>query len=442
MQWVERAGFPPAFATDFVAAAARDYNHRAVTKDEFRAMLDARDDSLRVAFISMDRDWDGCISHAELEAGLKVMVIQGHGRYGVSKALAPDARKRIVAAALKGQQRLDFSAFKALMFIVSEQDLKTVSEYRMQAHWNNGSMEMMEVPDKRKQGQPCKHLIAGGIAGAVSKTVTSPLDVVTAQARVRSRPMLSIAVSIWRTTGVAGFYKANLLNSAVTLPWKACDFYLFDLYKRLLSGGYADPSDAQRVGAGALAGATTQTLLYPVGLIINRKQVIQSGLPVIQEARAIYQSQGVRGFYAGLTPSLIGIMPYAGVSFGAYEVLSRRVREFRRENDHKEDGVAAQNSDCRVLDSCFCGAAAGWFGMMCAFPLATVRARLAVQDAPHFECPWGRPYTSTADALRRIAMEEGALIGLFSGVVPSSIKIVPAAGVSFGMYEYITRMLA
>jgi hypothetical protein len=37
----------------------------------------------------------------------------------------------------------------------------------------------------------------------------------------------------------------------------------------------------------------------------------------------ILRTKGVTGLYAGLTPSLLEIVPYAGLQFGTYDALKR-----------------------------------------------------------------------------------------------------------------------
>ena len=37
-------------------------------------------------------------------------------------------------------------------------------------------------------------------------------------------------------------------------------------------------------------------------------------------AQQILKREGLRGFYRGLTPSLVGIIPYAGIDLAVYEV--------------------------------------------------------------------------------------------------------------------------
>ena len=37
----------------------------------------------------------------------------------------------------------------------------------------------------------------------------------------------------------------------------------------------------------------------------------------------IIQSRGIRGLYNGLTPTLVEIVPYAGLQFGTYDMFKR-----------------------------------------------------------------------------------------------------------------------
>eukprot|EP00928_Gymnodinium_smaydae_P083807 TRINITY_DN67035_c0_g1_i1.p1 TRINITY_DN67035_c0_g1~~TRINITY_DN67035_c0_g1_i1.p1 ORF type:complete len:474 (-),score=60.56 TRINITY_DN67035_c0_g1_i1:14-1435(-) len=437
--WIVARGLPCAFAFDFMRVADRDSDGR-ISLTEFSDAVSAREATLRSAFLAMDVDNDGFVSRDELEVGLQVMFVYGYGRYGVTKYLSKEACHAVVAK-FPSDGRIDFSGFLALLFVVSEQDLITVSPYRMKAHWNNGSMELVEVPCRRKEGTPYIHLISGGVAGAISKTAVSPLDVVCSRLKVeRTNGIFAMSASIWRSAGIAGFYQGNLLNTALTLPWKACDFFFYDLFKRGLVGGHSDPSDLQRVLAGALAGAASQVLLYPVGLLIYRMQVLQPK-PSMKEALSdILRIDGPRGLYAGLSSTLLGVAPYSGISFAIFETSKEAMRNYRasQRDDLSQDALTTTGVD--VLDACFCGAIGGWAGMMCAYPLNTVRSRFGMQGAPGFTPPWGKPYTSVSDALVRIVREEGTR-GMFRSAVPSSIKMIPSSAVSFGCYEYFTNLL-
>ncbi len=60
--------------------------------------------------------------------------------------------------------------------------------------------------------------------------------------------------------------------------------------------------------------------------------VIEQVYPNLRVAlMEILRTKGVTGLYAGLTPSLLEIVPYAGLQFGTYDVLKRwtAVRAFK-----------------------------------------------------------------------------------------------------------------
>ena len=43
-------------------------------------------------------------------------------------------------------------------------------------------------------------------------------------------------------------------------------------------------------------------------------------------AGKIYQKEGIRAFYRGYIPNLIGIIPYAGIDLAVYEVIIKKIK--------------------------------------------------------------------------------------------------------------------
>eukprot|EP00955_Chlamydomonas_euryale_P048137 353880-Chlamydomonas_euryale.AAC.17 len=70
-----------------------------------------------------------------------------------------------------------------------------------------------------------------------------------------------------------------------------------------------------------------QGLLYPLDTIRTRLAVCSSGRykGIWQTARRIYMEEGAAAFYRGLLPSMIGILPYAGVDICVFEVLKEHL---------------------------------------------------------------------------------------------------------------------
>ena len=214
---------------------------------------------------------------------------------------------------------------------------------------------------------PLSHLVAGSIAGGLSRTAVAPLETV----RVRlmtgaatttggsSPSILAMLADISRREGVRALWKGNAAVVARFAPTKGLDFFTFNLYKRALSavdvgpvragdenggdhrGGHS-PSRPSRVGgvsaqralAGGLAGATSTALLFPLDNIATRLATsaatgaamvngvkVVGALGLLRAAGAVVKTEGVRGLYRGFRPAVLGIVPEAAITYGAYDAL-------------------------------------------------------------------------------------------------------------------------
>lgn len=184
-----------------------------------------------------------------------------------------------------------------------------------------------------------RYLIAGGVAGATSRTVTAPLDrlkvllqVQTARARI-----MPAVRDIWRDGGFLGFFRGNGLNVMKVAPESAIRFYTYEMLKSFIvhargEESKADIGTAGRLLAGGLAGAIAQTTIYPMDLVKTRIQThaCEGGrVPSLGTlSRDIWVREGPRAFYRGIVPSLLGIVPYAGIDLAAYETLKDMSKKY------------------------------------------------------------------------------------------------------------------
>ena len=82
--------------------------------------------------------------------------------------------------------------------------------------------------------------LAGGIAGAVSRTVVSPLErlkiLFQIQSAGREEYKLSVSqglVKMWREEGWRGFMRGNGTNCIRIVPYSAVQFGSYNFYKRV-----------------------------------------------------------------------------------------------------------------------------------------------------------------------------------------------------------------
>ena len=137
----------------------------------------------------------------------------------------------------------------------------------------------------------------------------------------------------------------------------------------------------------------------------------------------IVQEEGPSELYRGLTPSLIGVVPYAATNYYAYDTLRKLYRKtFKQE-------------EISNIATLLIGSAAGAISSTATFPLEVARKQMQAGAVG------GRQiYKSVFHALYCI-MEKDGVGGLYKGLGPSCIKLMPAAGISFMCYEACKKIL-
>jgi solute carrier family 25 phosphate transporter 23/24/25/41 len=125
------------------------------------------------------------------------------------------------------------------------------------------------------------YLLAGGIAGAVSRTCTAPFDRLKIYLITRSSTpqnpltLASAARSIYNHGGWKSFFVGNGLNVMKIIPESAIKFYSFESCKQLIANVlHCEDKDSiptsARFAAGGMAGLCAQFSIYPVETLKTR----------------------------------------------------------------------------------------------------------------------------------------------------------------------------
>lgn len=151
-------------------------------------------------------------------------------------------------------------------------------------------------------------------------------------------------------------------------------------------------------------------------------------------ALKIYANEGIRSFYRGYVPNMLGIIPYAGIDLAVYETLKKKYLK-----KHETDTVNDRPSFFVLLG---CGTASSTLGQLCSYPLALIRTRLQAQviTASKFQNERCNPNHTMVGVFKRIIATEG-VTGLYRGVTPNFIKVLPAVSISYVVYEYSSQAL-
>ena len=305
-------------------------------------------------------------------------------------------------------------------------------------YWTKASSidlgESMVIPDeiaKEKTGSsPWVIFVSGGVAGAVSRTTTAPLDrlKVIFQANL-GNPQGKILLemkSIYKDNGWKGFFLGNGTNVVKIVPETGVKFLAYEQFKRLICKKLEAPKTHERLVSGGLAGVCSQLVVYPLEITKTRLALAPVGIykGIFDCIKQTYISEGPFGLYKGLQASIIGVIPYASIDLAIYNTL----------RDHYKEKNMKDPSPIILL---LCGATSSICGQLVSYPFAVIRTRLQSQDMPGMHT---LKYKGLWDCAKKIEKFEG-FKGFYRGIVPNFMKTVPAISISYVVFETVKKLL-
>ncbi|XP_010269464.1 PREDICTED: mitochondrial thiamine pyrophosphate carrier [Nelumbo nucifera] len=326
----------------------------------------------------------------------------------------------------------------------------------------------MEEPSQLKRA--LIDATAGAISGGISRTLTSPLDVIKIRFQVQLEPTSSWALlrkdlyrtskytgilqaskDIFREEGFSGFWRGNVPALLMVMPYTAIQFTVLHKLKTFAAGSsktedHINLTPYLSYVSGALAGCAATVGSYPFDLL--RTILASQGEPKVYSSMRsafidIVRNRGFRGLYAGLSPTLVEIIPYAGLQFGTYDTFKRWTMSWNR---YRSLHIASSQIDDSLssFQLFLCGLAAGTCAKAVCHPLDVVKKRFQIEGLQRHP-KYGarvehRAYRNMYDAVHRILQMEG-WSGLYKGIFPSIVKAAPAGAVTFVAYEYTSDWL-
>ncbi|XP_033994035.1 calcium-binding mitochondrial carrier protein SCaMC-1-like [Trematomus bernacchii] len=410
-------------AAQKIVSSGDQNNDGSLDFNEFSNYLKEHEKKLRLTFKSLDRNNDGRIDASEIQQSLAELGLD------VSKE---NALKILQSMDIDGTMMVDWNEWREHFLLCPAHNLEEIIR-----HWKHSSVldigDSLAIPDEfteeeKSSGRWWKQLAAGAVAGAISRTGTAPLDRMKVFMQVHSSKTNPISLvggfsRMIKEGGLSSLWRGNGTNVLKIAPETAIKFMAYEQYKKLLSSEGQKIATHKRFVAGSLAGATAQTSIYPMEVLKTRLTLGKTGqyTGMFDCAKKILRKEGIMAFYKGYVPNLVGIIPYAGIDLAVYETLKNTWL-----THHTKDSA---NPGVLVLVAC--GTISSTCGQLASYPLALVRTRMQAQasldttDQP-----------SMSNLMKKIVAKDG-FFGLYRGILPNFMKVIPAVSISYVVYEYM-----
>jgi len=276
--------------------------------------------------------------------------------------------------------------------------------------------------------------LAGGVSGAVSKTVTAPIERVKLIIQTQdSNPAIrsgevprytgigNCFTRVASEQGVGAFWRGNFTNCIRYFPTQAFNLAFKDSIKSMFPKYNPKtqfwPFFGVNLASGGLAGAASLCFVYPLDYARTRLasdvgagQKTFNGLGdcIMKTAKG---PNGVMSLYNGFGISVAGIIPYRGTQFGLNDTL-KGLNPYDKRQDVV--GIASKWACAQ-----FSVIASGFV----TYPFDTVRRRLQMQSEKPVE---ERLYKGAGHCFTTIMKEEGTA-ALFKGAGANVLRGTGAA---------------
>ncbi|KAF9358939.1 mitochondrial thiamine pyrophosphate transporter [Mortierella sp. AD094] len=327
------------------------------------------------------------------------------------------------------------------------------------------------------------------------------------QQQPKYKGMFSGMAMIVREEGVRGLWKGNMAAEYLYLTYSGIQFLVYQQTKVLLKktsdlsaqtalaaantstsqagsivavpfhavSAFTSSSAVQSWISGANAGIIATACTYPFDLLRTRfavQQDVKVYTGIVQACRHIYRADGIPGFYRGMSPALIQVIPYMGIMFASYDTLKHLSAWLKYkanvESSYSNASSTTSNSTSSPqfeperkqgtknisqvllgLEDLVCGGLSGVISKTSVYPLDMVRKRLQIQGSEQQKVTVNI-YSPTAVAepkpltnrlpttvwrcIVHIARTEGYL-ALYKGLLPGLVKAAPSSAVTFLVFS-------
>lgn len=185
--------------------------------------------------------------------------------------------------------------------------------------------------------------VSGGIGGMISQFAVYPIDTLKFRMQCETvsgglhgnRLIIATAKKMWRTGGMAAYYRGLQMGIVGIFPYAALDLGTFEYLKRYIAARNAKKrgcheDDAQPGGfmtaaIGGFSGAVGASAVYPLNLLRTRLQSQGTVLHprtytgIMDVTRQTIKGEGMRGLYKGLTPNLLKVIPAVSITYVVYD---------------------------------------------------------------------------------------------------------------------------
>jgi solute carrier family 25 phosphate transporter 23/24/25/41 len=241
---------------------------------------------------------------------------------------------------------------------------------------------------------------------------------------------------VTKAEGIRSLWRGNFTSVLHKFPSGGINYFVYEstkIFVRPFWRSDSDPGIGVRFGCGFLGGTAASALTYPLDIIRTRLAANTAVDRPTHSLRTtvdnLIREGGFRALFRGVGVTLLCQGTNIALNFAMYETLQIRAIAFERRLWESLGWVSSPNKQRgSFLTSLACGACAGVTASSIIFPLDLVRRRQQVMKGTE----------NGLEVIRGVLQKEG-FRGLYHGLGPELLKVVPGVAINFYVYELVRQ---
>jgi len=270
---------------------------------------------------------------------------------------------------------------------------------------------------------------------------------------------------IYRQDGPMGLYRGHSATLLRIFPYAAIKFIAYEQIRHVIIPRKEYETPFRRLISGSLAGVTSVFFTYPLEVIRVRmafetkkdarttfrsicSQIYherprektlattygsETAIAAATAVNAVAPRWGLVNFYRGFSSTLLGMVPYAGMSFLTHDTAGDVLRHPSLAKwttlPQPKNAPPGKAAPLRSWAELFAGGIAGLISQTASYPLEVIRRRMQVGGAV------GDGHRLRIGETAKLIMRERGFRGFFVGLTIGYVKVVPMVAASFYTYE-------
>jgi len=403
-----------------------------ISLGELKQYVKIQEHQLKDLFLKIDTNNNGIITRSEMINSLKEYYPNKH----FSESAVDNLMNRLD---VNNDGVVDFCEWREFLLFLPEVNLGYLMEWGGETSallFNIQDASPIQMITENAKGEYktsslnkwLKNFLAGGVAGAISRTLTAPLERLKILYQVNykgaSNPpnIINGLKEVIEKDGVRGLFRGNFVNCCKATPDTSIKFAVFELFKQMLRGGDESVTlqSYQLFLAGAGSGLISGFCVFPLDVLKTRFSAAPTGTysSIIDAIRKIQKAEGrIKPFFNGFQATLIAALPNSGINLMTYEFLKKTVNSY----------FSKKNKEVPMTLFMVMGAVSAVLASSIMYPFQLVTSRIIMQGM-------SEKRLGMMGIINDVKHNEG-FGGFYKGFKPAMSKILLGNGIAYGSYE-------